>query len=666
MVRVSIGGDTLRIKFSNKTCSTPVTINSVYIAESNGGSAVDASTNTKLKFGGDTSVTMDAYSSITSDPVAFPLTPSMRLAITVYYGEAASTVDMTSHVASRTDSYIVTGNQASAADFTGETITAHWFHINTVDVRSADTAGCVAVLGNSLTDGYGLSGGLQNRWTDIFSQKLLDDERTKHIGVLNLGIGATTLAGSGPTTGLSRYQDDLLTQSGLRWIIIFNGTNDIGGGASATTIINACQTIIDDAHAMNIKVYGATITPFKGHYYYTEAHEEVRNTVNEWIRTPGNFDACIDFDKTIRDPNDTAKLTAEYSNDWLHPNAAGYAFLGNSVDLNLFTEIESSETLFANAGSDQTLVDLGDSGCVSVKLNGSRSLSWSSDIVSYVWSEDETQIATGENPEVDLTVGTHTITLTVTDKDGKTDSDDVFITLLEDSGIWLEAECGTVGTLWDIKSDENASNDHYVTVKTGNNSTGSAPADAAGLISYTFDVEEGGTHNLYARLICPSPNDDSFWIKMDNGSFAMWNNIPAPTWQWVNFTSGFSLSKGGHTLTIGYREDGALMDKLWITDIRADVIGEGSAAGNCNASALNYESISCIELYPNPVSEEINITIPDSPFEVSMYNSNGELLFKQDTQARNMTVNMANYPTGMHIIRITNQYQTIAKKIIKQ
>jgi len=340
VVRVSIGGDTLRMKFSNKTCSTPVTMNAVYIADSEGGSAIDPTTTTRLQFDGDTAVTMEAFSSVTSDPFAFPLERGMRIAITIHYGEAASTPDMTSHVASRTDSYIVPGYHATAADFDEATITAHWFHINTIDVRAPETAGCVAVLGNSITDGYGLSGGLQNRWPDFLSQKLLEDERTDHIGVLNLGIGATNMTGPGPTTGISRYRDDLLSQSGLRWIIIFYGTNDINGGASASSITGAYQTVIDDAHAMGVRVYGATITPFKGHYYYTEAHEEVRNAVNEWIRTPGNFDACIDFDKAIRDPQDPERMRAEYANDWLHPNAAGYEFLGRSVDLNLFTDTE--------------------------------------------------------------------------------------------------------------------------------------------------------------------------------------------------------------------------------------------------------------------------------------------------------------------------------------
>lgn len=338
VVRVSIGGDTLRMKFSNKTSETPVTMNSVNIAVSTGESSIDESSITPLTFDGSSSVTMDAFSSVMSDPVAFPLEPSARIAITIYYGQAATTADMTSHVASRTDSYIMTGDQSASPDFNGATITAHWFHINSIDVWEPDYSASVAVIGNSITDGYGLSGGLQNRWPDFFSQALLNNPGTKEIGVLNLGIGATTVAGSEPTSGVSRFQEDILEQSGVRWVIIFYGINDIGAGAPAETVIEAYQEMIAAAQSRGIKVYGVTLTPIKGSFYYSESVETIRTGINAWIRTPGNFDACIDFDKAIMDPEDPEKMLEIYSNDWLHPNAAGYRFLGESIDLELFTD----------------------------------------------------------------------------------------------------------------------------------------------------------------------------------------------------------------------------------------------------------------------------------------------------------------------------------------
>ena len=607
VVRVSIGGDTIRLKFSNKTCSTPVTMKSVYLAKSDGASAIDVSTNTRLEFDGDTSVTIAAYSSVTSDALAFPLSPGMQVAITIYYGNVESSVDITSHVGSRTDSYIVSGNKSTQVDFSGATITPHWYHINTIDVLAPDTAACVGVLGNSITDGYGLSGGLQNRWTDIFSQKLLDDERTDQIGVLNLGIGATLVSGSGATTGLSRYKDDVLSQSGLRWIVIFYGTNDIGGEADASTIISAYQTIIEDAHEMGIKVYGSTITPFKGHSYYTEAHEQVRTSVNEWIRDSGKFDACIDFDKAIRDTDDTIKMAAVYSNDWLHPNAEGYAFLGNSVNADLFTDIENNEKLFANAGSDQSLIDLGNTGSVEVRLNGTLSRSWGSNIIKYTWTLEGSKIATGESPLVILPVGNHTILLTITDNDKNTDTDVVIIKITEDTGVWLEAECGEIGSLWDVAYDNNASDGEYISIKPGNNSTDAAPYNSTGQAIYTFDVKESGAYYLYARLICPSPNDDSFWIKMNNGSFSMWNNISAATWQWIQFNSGFSLNTGMNTLTVGYREDGARLDKIWITKASGNITNDGSPSTNCQTSSKAIKTSGDINIYPNPVSKEVSL-----------------------------------------------------------
>jgi lysophospholipase L1-like esterase len=333
---------------------------------------------------------------------------------------------MTGHVGSRTDSYILTGDQTSSASFSGATVTAHWYTITGIDVQAPSTAGCVVALGNSITDGYGLSGGLNNRWTDYFSQKLLSNSSTSQVGVLNMGIGGTTLRGS----GASRYQQDVLKQSGIKWVIIFYGVNDIGNGATATQITDAYKQMISSARSNNIKVYGATITPFNGHSYYTMAHESVRQSVNTWIRTAGNFDGYIDFDQTIRNPNDATRLQSAYSNDWLHPNAAGYKLLGESINL----------SLFSSSSSDST-------------------------------------------------------------------------------NVYLEAECGTVRSLFSVASNSTAPNSTYATVKAGNNVTASAPADATGCITLPFSVSAAGTYSIWLRTICPDANGDSFWLKMDNGSF---------------------------------------------------------------------------------------------------------------------------------------------------
>lgn len=340
IVRVSIGGDTIRVKFSNDVGNAALTMNAATVAISSAGKdAIDASTLKPLKFNGTAKVTIAAKSTVVSDPIAFRLAPGAKVAITIHYGQIPS--PLTGHVGARTPSYLLTGDKTTAANFSGAASLERWYTINTIDVRAPATAGAVGVIGNSITDGYGLTGGLHNRWTDVFSAALLANAATANVGVLNMGIGGTNVA-SGATGGLSRYKRDIFGQSGLRWFIVFYGVNDIGGGANATTITNAYKQMIADARAAGVKVYGATITPFGGNSYYTVPHEQVRSAVNAWIRTSGNFDGVIDFDKALRNPSDTTRLQAKYNNDGLHPNVEGYKAIGNAVDVKLFASVPSS------------------------------------------------------------------------------------------------------------------------------------------------------------------------------------------------------------------------------------------------------------------------------------------------------------------------------------
>ena len=342
VIRVSIGGDTLRVRFSNEFSTSAVTMKSVQIAVSTGGNTINVSTNKELKFNGNSEVTMNAGVAVTSDPIAFDLTPRMDLAIAIYFGQTSTTV--TGHPGSRTTSYILAGNTTTTTDFTGAVTTDHWYNINAIDVLAPSTAACVAILGNSMTDGRGSTTNMQNRWTDVFSESLLKDSSTQQVGVLNLGIGGNCVlsGGLGPT-GVSRYDRDILNQQGVRWAIIFEGVNDIGGVSSATAatttannLIAAYKQMTVKAHTKNIWIYGGTILPFKGNGYYNQYSESCRNTVNQWIRTKGNYDGCIDFDKVMRNPQDTTRLVSTYQNDGLHPDAAGYKKMGESIDLNLF------------------------------------------------------------------------------------------------------------------------------------------------------------------------------------------------------------------------------------------------------------------------------------------------------------------------------------------
>ncbi len=344
IVHVSIGGDTLRIRFSNEFSTQPVTMNSVHIAVSKGGGVIDTTTDTHIYFGGKSSVTMSTDSAVWSDPFAFALGPLTDLAITIYFGSTSP--DVTGHPGSRTTSYLLTGDQVARTDFSGAITTEHWYVINTVDVMAADSTYAVAILGNSITDGRGSGTNKQDRWPDELSRRLQANTATRGVAVLNEGIGGNCVLGEclGPSA-LSRFNRDVLQQDGVKWLIILEGINDIGGsygGAASATVaknlVAAYQQMIDLAHARGILVYGGTLTPFAGSFYDSKDHQSAWQTVNDWIRHSGRFDEVIDFDEALCDPKDTLRLLPTCdSGDHLHPSEAGHHAMAEAVGLSLFS-----------------------------------------------------------------------------------------------------------------------------------------------------------------------------------------------------------------------------------------------------------------------------------------------------------------------------------------
>lgn len=353
VLRVSIGGDTLRMRFTNEYTNVPVTIRAATIAVSAGAGIIDTATTRFFRFSGQDSVVMPANAYVWSDPLAFPLEPGAQVQVTIHFGSAPASgtyPGITVHRGSRTTPRVLAGNQVSARTFAGaSTIAQGSWVVSSMEVRAPQSAGAVAILGNSITDGYGVTTDGFNRWTDVFATRLLAIPGTRHVGVLNGGIGAgNMLSGGVSTPGLQRYQRDLFDHAGVKWVVIFLGVNDIGnagGGAVGTVaqnLINAYAQIADSARARGIKAYGATITPFNGNGYYNAGRETARQTLNAWIRATDKLDGVIDFDRILRNPADTTRLLPAYNNDWLHPNLAGYAHMGNSVDSSLFMDAGSS------------------------------------------------------------------------------------------------------------------------------------------------------------------------------------------------------------------------------------------------------------------------------------------------------------------------------------
>ncbi len=336
IVHVSFGGKELRLKLSNEFGKTPVDIKSVYIADTddNNNWSIKNKTAKYLSFGGKKGVTLEPGKALYSDVSKYDLKAGQRLTITIDYGKQTPE-NATSHRGSRTTSYIVNGQPKTAKPMDksfvdGEKVD-HWYNLSAIEVKTTEEVPVVAVLGNSITDGRGSTTNLQNRWTDFLSEAL---NQEKPYGVLNLGIGGNCVVEGGLSEpAMKRFDRDILGQSGVTHLVIFEGTNDIGCSGRnyehvADTLIACYKVLIGKAKAKGIKVYGGTITPTKGNGWYSFWHEAIRQTVNEWIRKSGEFDGIIDFDELTRDPQDTQRLKAEYSDDWLHLNPKGYEAMG--------------------------------------------------------------------------------------------------------------------------------------------------------------------------------------------------------------------------------------------------------------------------------------------------------------------------------------------------
>lgn len=334
VVKVSIGGNTLRLQLSNELSSEPVEITSVYIAKALEGPEIEKNTVKYLQFSNKRRVTIPAGKAVFSDALKFNLQPLERLSITINYLKAPK--EPTVHMGSRTTSYILRGVTNSNTDFSKAFKEDHWFNISAIDVLDASISS-VAILGNSITDGKGCVTNAQDRWPDFMSAVLNGEKSTdvQKTGVLNLGIGDNRILSVGlGAPGKERFDRDILGQRGLRAVVIFEAINDIGTSTNpaetARQLIEAYQIMIKKAHQRSLKVYMGTITPFKGcKNYYTPARDVARKQVNEWIRANKEIDGFIDFDTLMRDPSAPDQLRKEWQiGDWLHPNPAGYKQMG--------------------------------------------------------------------------------------------------------------------------------------------------------------------------------------------------------------------------------------------------------------------------------------------------------------------------------------------------
>ena len=337
VVKVSIGGNVIRLKLSNIYSMQPVEIRSIYIAHAKDSFAIDAKTAQYFKFGNSYKTVIPAGKQIVSDALKFKLRNLERVAITINYTSAPEIP--TVHMGSRTTSYIMKGVTNAHSNFAKAFRENHWYNISGIDVYTmSNNMSAIAIIGNSITDGKCSTDNAQNRWPDVMSEMLQLKHKITNQGVLNLGIGnnRVTVPGGFGALAKERFDRDILMQNGVKKVIIFEGVNDIGAAKSGSSetvarqIIESIQGMMKKAKARKMKVYLGTITPFKGAGYYTHFHEAARLYVNDWIRSQAkNVNGILDFAKLLQDPNDDRRMKREYaSNDWLHPNPTGYKAMG--------------------------------------------------------------------------------------------------------------------------------------------------------------------------------------------------------------------------------------------------------------------------------------------------------------------------------------------------
>lgn len=352
IVHLSAGGARIRVRVSNAFGKAPLHMLAVHVAHpvSARSAHIEPASDRALTFNERADVLIPAGAEYTSDPLDYAVAPLSDLAVSIELEAAPE--QQTGHPGSHATSYLATGASVSAVDLPSAQRVEHWYFLSGVEVSASPGAAVVVAFGDSITDGHGSTTDGNDRWPDDLAARLQHDAVARGTAVLNEGIGGNRLLldGLGPNA-LARLDRDVLAQSGVHYLIVLEGINDIGmltRGAAATEaqheelvrrMIGAYREIVMRAHSHGIKVIGATILPFMGSDYYhpDQANEHDREVVNAWIRAPRHFDAVVDFDKVTADPVHRDRLRADYdSGDHLHPSPAGYRAMADAIPLQLF------------------------------------------------------------------------------------------------------------------------------------------------------------------------------------------------------------------------------------------------------------------------------------------------------------------------------------------
>ncbi len=345
IVRTSIAGKRLRVRLTNAFGSTPVAVGAAHLAIRAKESGIVPDSDRKLSFNGKPGCTLGPGVVLMSDPVELNVAPVTELAVSLYF--PGETGPPTTHATALHDTYISKeGDVTAQAAIAEPVVTQSYYWLAGVDAAAAPDAATVVTFGDSITDGARSTSETNHSWPALLAARLAAGKDTAKIGVANMGIGGNRVLrdGSG-ASALARFDRDVLSQPGVKWVTVMEGINDIGREATvpaeavtADELIGAYKQLIAQAHEHGVQVIGCTLTPYEGANYYRENGEAIRAAVNSWIRTSGAFDAVVDFEAATRDAANPKRLRAEFDpGDHLHPNDAGYQAMADAFDLGIFT-----------------------------------------------------------------------------------------------------------------------------------------------------------------------------------------------------------------------------------------------------------------------------------------------------------------------------------------
>jgi lysophospholipase L1-like esterase len=357
--RISLGGDVLRIRLSNELNPAAITVGEAHIGLAGVAGATVPFTDRPVTFGGQSSIIIPPNAAVYSDPVKIAVPALGSVAVSIFLPANSGTV--TVHAESIDTAFITNGNTTASSSPAGATKSPMRYLLSEIQVIADDDASAIATLGDSITEGVGSTTDQSHRWPDLLAGRLASAHGIGRRGINNVGIGGNRVLNDTPPNpffnfgqgALARLDRDVLAQAGVKYLILLEGVNDLGlpgfvrvpqQTVTADQLIAAYRQVIARAHAHGIKVIGGTITPFAGATetnYWTPTGEAIREAVNKFILSSGEFDGTIDFAAAIADPKKPTFMAAQFSSgDGLHPNDAGYQAMANAIDLGLFKSFD--------------------------------------------------------------------------------------------------------------------------------------------------------------------------------------------------------------------------------------------------------------------------------------------------------------------------------------